>query len=712
MDWVHPGKHPFQLPEHTDQERRLYDEADARRRARNVLIIALALTGLSLALLVSAAIRAPSPRLMAILSAAAACFTGTSLLALRDRTQLAAILLVLAPLLLVVLDVSGHGQLRSSPYFCSVSVVIAGMIMRPRGMALTSLGALATVAVLGALSAGVTQILPPPGSSLINAALLIGLLALVAALGVINAAHSWHALQARERQAHQAEQALRESEDRYRLIAEHTSDLIALLDTSGRYLYASPSYAHELGHPPDALIGASRCDLIHQDDLPAALAHWHQAQLHGSAQGSYRVAHADGTWRWLEVRLTAAARKGERYIVLVARDISQRRVLEAQFQQAQKLEALGRLASSIAHDFNNLLVVIKSGAEMAADTLPADHIAREDLDAIQHASKRAVGLTRQLLAFARRQVIMPQLVHPGDVVRDIGQMLERLIGEDITLVMQIAPDVGSIWADRGQIEQVLMNMVVNARDAMPDGGTLTISVANAARPSPTRGTPPIPYVRLTIADTGVGMSDEVQQHLFEPFYTTKAPDQGTGLGLATCYGIVTQSGGEIAVASAVGAGATFTMLLPRAIDPSDADAFAQELAGPHGGGETVLLVEDDPFVREVVARGARAHNYRVLEAANADAALALARQHPGQIHALVADMGLPHMNGAALALELRRSAPAMRVLLISGYAEYGRLTMEGPVSGAVFLSKPFTPAALAAKLHVVLGTTPDNNGFE
>ena len=691
----------------TDPEPEPGDDADAQRRARNVLIIALGLMAVCLAMLISTLLRAPSSHIIAILLGGSAITSTISLLAAWGRVRLATLLLVLAPLPALVIAVADNGQLRSAPYFCSVSLLIAGMTMRPRGVGLTFICTLATLGMLGGLSANTAQALPPAGSQLINATMLTSIAALIATLGSSSAAHSLRSLQARERQARQVEQALRESEERYRLIAENTSDLIALLDADGHYLYASPSYTRELGHIPATLVGFSRWGLIHPDDIPAALAHWQQARARGSAQSSYRVAHADGTWRWLEVRLTTATRQDEQYVVLVARDITKRRALEAQFQQAQKLEAVGRLASGVAHDFNNLLVVMSGGAELTAAALPPDHPAQVDLDTIRHASRRAVGLTRQLLAFARHQPATPRLVDPGDVIRDVGRMLERLIGDDIALVMRVAPDAWPVWADPGQIEQVLMDLAVNARDAMPQGGTLTIAIENTWRaPDESAGlnATPIPCVCLTIADTGVGMSDEVQRHLFEPFYTTKAPDKGTGLGLALCYGIVTQIGGEIAASSTLGVGTSFRIMLPRAIDLSATDAPSQELAGPLGGGETVLVVEDDPLVRDLIARIARAHNYEVLEAADADTALALARQQGHVIRVLVTDMGLPHMNGALLAAEVRRIAPHIQALLISGYIEYIQSTQDRLATDAAFLPKPFSPAALAAKLHELLDT--------
>jgi len=565
MKWIRYLKQ-YSLPAH------LAGWADRTYAAQAVLLIALGGMGIALTLLIGGLVRGWSAPSAPLLILGAAICAGSALLAAHSREQLAASLLVMLPLLLVALAVVDNGHLGSAPFFCSLSLAIAGVTMRPREVVFTFSGILMTLVSMTVLSACATGLPGSAGSQLLDALMLAGATAVIALIGAGGAAQATRQIQAREQATRQAEQALHEREARDRLIAEHARDLIALLDAEGRFRYASPSYARELGHVPSTLIGASCANLIHPEDLLLAIAHWRQARRQGSTQAIYRIAHADGSWRWIETRLTAVTHERAPHVVLVGRDITARRTLEAQLQQAQKLEALGRLAGGVAHDFNNLLTVITGSMELASLALPANHPAQRDLALARAAGDRAAALVHQVLAFARRQVTRPRPLHLGTVIHDFRPLLERLIGPPITLITDIAPNLWPIQADPAQITQLLMNLAINARDAMPAGGTLTIAAANVLyRPSAQTQSalPPDPTICLTVADTGVGMSEEVQRHLFEPFYTTKAPNQGTGLGLATVYGIVQQSGGAITVTSAIGAGTMFTIFLPRAVEEPD-----------------------------------------------------------------------------------------------------------------------------------------------
>lgn len=377
------------------------------------------------------------------------------------------------------------------------------------------------------------------------------------------ALRQWRNIVERER----AEAALRESEARYRLISEHANDLISLLDQQGVLLYLSPSIQHLLGYQPAELLGTLVFDLIHPADLDQVRERWAQLDVRQGAQMIYRVRHRSGEWRWFDAQGSLAEREGGSYAVLVSRDITDRRQLEAQLFESQKLEAIGQLAGSLAHDFNNMLVVISGCAELASAELPPDNPARNELSEIQEAARRATGLTRQLLTFARRQPSAPEALHLNGLIGELERMLRRLSRENISLVSTLAPDLWTIWADRGQIEQVLVNLTVNARDAMPNGGRLAITTANVVidglAGDSSMAIPPGAYVLLAVADSGVGMSEEVQRHAFEPFFTTKGPGQGTGLGLATCYGIVRQHGGRIQLSSEAGQGTTVLVYLPR-----------------------------------------------------------------------------------------------------------------------------------------------------
>ena len=383
---------------------------------------------------------------------------------------------------------------------------------------------------------------------------------------------------------------------------------------------------------------------------------------------------------------------------------------EEQLIQAQKMEAIGRLAGGVAHDFNNLLTVINGYSELMEAQLPDDEDLRSSLREIHRAGERAAALTRQLLAFSRKQVLQPELLDLNAVVSEVEKLLRRLIGEDVALVTRLDPALGSVKADPGQLEQVLMNLAVNARDAMPEGGTLTIETANAmldtgfamAHPGARSGE----YAVLTVADTGIGMSDEVRSHAFEPFFTTKDQGKGTGLGLATAYGIVKQSDGYITVDSEAGRGTTFRIYLPRAAGAAVPSGLGERPAQSPRGTETILLVEDEPGVRRLSRTILEAQGYSVLEAASGDEALKVARSHTGVIHLVATDVIMPGMSGRVLWDRLRVLRPDARVLFMSGYTD-DAIARHGVLErGIAFLQKPFTPQRLAEKVREVLDAAP------
>jgi signal transduction histidine kinase len=384
---------------------------------------------------------------------------------------------------------------------------------------------------------------------------------------------------------------------------------------------------------------------------------------------------------------------------------------QEQLRRSQRLEALGQLAGSVAHDFNNLLTVITGFSELVLQRLGATDPPRSYLEEITKAGERASALTRQLLAFSRRQVLETKVLDLNGVVTDAEQLLRRVVGETVELRSHLSPDLWPVRADRGQLDQVVLNLAVNARDAMPHGGRLTLETANveldegyAQHHPPLR---PGAYVRLTASDTGLGMTPEVQAHIFEPFFTTKAPGKGTGLGLATVYGIVKQSGGYIWVYSEPEHGTTFKIYLPRAVDGalSEADVSAPLLAAP-GGTETILVVEDDAPLRALVRGVLAASGYTVLEARAGEEAVRLGEQYAGPIHLLLTDVVMPGLSGRELAERLAARHPGLRVLFMSGYTdqvvvEQGMLEARAP-----FLQKPFSPETLRRKLREVLDPSP------
>lgn len=389
-----------------------------------------------------------------------------------------------------------------------------------------------------------------------------------------------------------------------------------------------------------------------------------------------------------------------------ARAEIERKMLEHQYHQAQKMDAIGRLAAGVAHDFNNILMAILGFTEMLLIEPGLSEKQRADINEIQKAATSAATLTRQLLAFGRREMLQPTVLDLNRLVEGLGGMLGRLIREDIEIGYRLAPDLTLVKADRGQIEQVIVNIIVNARDAMPNGGKITVETMNLdldeGYASRNLSVVPGPYVEIAISDTGCGMSAAVQEHLFEPFFTTKAIGEGSGLGLATVYGIVKQSGGALSVHSEVGHGSTFKIYLPRAEAGSRPAAEPLIQARALTGSETILVVEDDDRVRELACRVLSMHGYAVLAASNGDDARSLCEQHPGPIHLLLSDIVMPGMNGPEVAKLLKTIRPDMKVLFMSGYTDDAIVRHGVLVHSTQFLQKPFAPARLAEKVLEVL----------
>ncbi len=377
---------------------------------------------------------------------------------------------------------------------------------------------------------------------------------------------------------------------------------------------------------------------------------------------------------------------------------------EERLRQAQKMEAIGLLAGGIAHDFNNLLTATIGFSELVAARLPQGSPLLPYLNEIGNAGRRASSLTQQLLAFSRKQVLQPEVLDLNSVVGEVANLLQRVIGEDLELVISTAPQVGHVKADRGQVDQVILNLAVNARDAMPDGGRLTIETAEVDAAACAKYGTEItgPLVMLTVSDTGLGMDAHTLEHVFEPFFTTKEPGKGTGLGLATVYGIVKQSGGDVVVQSTPGAGSVFRVLLPRIDEPLTTPSHPPIPVEATGGTETVLLVEDQPSVRTLARVALESMGYSVLEAAGPDEALAISQAFSGPIDVLVTDVVMPVMSGRNLAQRLTGARPTLKTLFVSGYSDDEALRRGASGQGISYLQKPFTPNTLAHKVRHVL----------
>ncbi len=505
----------------------------------------------------------------------------------------------------------------------------------------------------------------------------------------------------------QAEEQLRLQESRFRALIEKSSEAIALLAADGTITYVSPADRAISGSPSGEVVGTRVFDRLHPEDVSAARAALAQvvAAPRASVTAQARVRHRDGSWRWVEAVLTnLLAEPCVQAVVANYRDLTERHRLEEQLRQAQKMEAVGRLAGGVALDFNNLLTVINGYSDLALTSVRPGDPLREQLEQIRHAGERAAALTRQLLAFSRKQVLQPVVLDLNGVLRGLEQMLRRLIGEDIDLTLELEPDLWRVKVDPGQFEQVVMNLVVNARDAMPRGGTLTLETRNvtvSTAPVDHPGLRPGQYVLVAVRDTGCGMDSETMAHIFEPFFSTKG-ERGTGLGLAMVYGVVNQSGGHVAVDSLPGAGTTFRIYLPRVEEVPTPAPPAPEETSRHRAKETLLLVEDEEAVRRLARLTLESHGFTVLEAHSPGDALLLAEQHSGPIDLLVTDVIMPGMSGRDLAERLLRSRPGLKVFYVSGYSddvldERGCL---GP--GMAFLAKPYSPATLARKMFEIL----------
>jgi PAS domain S-box-containing protein len=509
----------------------------------------------------------------------------------------------------------------------------------------------------------------------------------------------------------QAEQALNVTEARMRFALEASQVGIWEIDLTTDLAQWSDILEALHGLPPGGFGGTIEAFLahIHPDDRSLVRETLARATRdHTDANVVYRTQWPNGTIHWISAIGRTYYDEAGRPVRAagIGLDVTDRRTLEEQYRQAQKMEAVGQLAGGVAHDFNNLLTAIHGYCELLVDSLGPHAAQQADLAEIRRAADRATSLTRQLLAFSRRQILEPRVLDLRDSLKSIAPMLTRLIGENISVVVDAATDIGRVKADPGQIEQVILNLAVNARDAMPNGGTLTLEVTDVMLDEAyARQHPPTiagPYVMLAVSDTGVGMDSATQARIFEPFFTTKHGEKGTGLGLSTVYGIVKQSGGYIWVYSEANRGSTFKVYLPRVEDTVDA-RLAPATHKDVRGSETILVVEDEPSVRELIQRALEHCGYRVLVAATPRRAVEIATDGAPTIDLLISDVVLPQMSGTALATQIVASRPTIRVMYMSGYTDnavlhHGELSRRTP-----FLQKPFTPEALARKVREVLG---------
>jgi two-component system cell cycle sensor histidine kinase/response regulator CckA len=506
-----------------------------------------------------------------------------------------------------------------------------------------------------------------------------------------------------------ADEQLQRRETLYRLLFESNPEaMFVYAPDTLRFLAVNDAAVARYGWSHEEFLGMTLRDIRPADEMGKL-----EAALDRIDRGAYSVSDArhrkkDGTLIDVEILSDWIEFEGRRARLVLAKDVTERRRLEEQLRQSQKMEAVGQLAGGIAHDFNNLLTAIFGFCGLLERQVGANEQMRGDVREIRKAAGRAAELTRKLLAFSRRQMLAPRVLDLNGLVADLDKMLRRVIGEQVELIARLDPDLATVEADPGQLEQVILNLVVNARDAMPDGGQVVIQTANADLDAAYTHdhAPAVPgrYVLLSVSDSGTGLDPEARAHLFEPFFTTKEVGKGTGLGLATVYGIVKQSGGYIWVYSEPGHGTSVKIYLPRSDQPAQAPSRLPALEGLPTGTETVLVVEDAEAIRTLARKVLTAQGYTVLEAANGAEALRLAQEHPSPIHLVLTDLVMPGINGRELGKRLLSRFPALKVLYMSGYAG-GAVVHQGALDdGSPFLPKPFTPEDLALRVRDTLGT--------
>jgi two-component system cell cycle sensor histidine kinase/response regulator CckA len=506
-----------------------------------------------------------------------------------------------------------------------------------------------------------------------------------------------------------AEESLLQSTKEINDLYNHAPCGYHSLDAEGKFIRINDTELAWLGYERDEILGRRFSEVLVPEFVKSFNENYKLFMQQGFIRDlEFNMLRKDGSV--LSVMLNASALRDPDGKFIMSRsivfDTTERKKFEEQLRQAQKIDAIGQLAGGVAHDFNNLLTVIIGHSMLALERMhpPAD--IRSALSEIQKTGERAAQLTRQLLAFSRRQMLEPKVIDMNAVLLEMDAMLKRLVPANITLSTNVEPRLSRVFADEGQLSQVVMNLVINARDAIPTNGKIVIETANVtlddAYCRTHAGVKPGPHVRLAVSDTGTGMSDEVKARIFEPFFTTKETGKGTGLGLSTVYGIVKQSGGSIEVYSELGKGTTFKIYLPKADGEPTPSLSSQVLPAVAAGGEVILLVEDDPAVRELIAEILRLNQYTVLSASNGKQALEVAGAYTGVIHLLLTDMVMPEMSGPELAEKMQTLRPAMHVLCMSGYTERAIVNNGMLAPYMHFLHKPFTPASVSRKIREIL----------
>jgi PAS domain S-box-containing protein len=540
-------------------------ELDQRRRARNAYALSIGLSAVSGAMVLPLLLVRVDVRVVVVTAVASAAFAGCAFVGRKGQGALAAPLLNVLFFAVLFAGVAVNRQIGPGPALVGFSLFAAAATLPLRGVIVAGIVGVLTIVGMSLLAWDEPQLAVKPPSALAYGLCLCVVTTILSVVQALNARRALAQVVEREQRALAAEARAQESEARYRLITDSTSDLVALLDPRGRFLYASPSVERILGVSPDELLREPRFDLVHPEDGPHVISDFAEALRRGKARGTYRCRDKDGRERWIESVYDAVPGGDRTLVAVAARDVTENRALASQLQQAQKMDALGRMAAAVAHDFNNMLTVIRSAVTLALWDLGESTPSHGALLHAEQATINAAALTSRLLAFSRGAVVALEVVDAHRALRGLTELLPRALGSGIELDVRLEADLPPIIAAPVQLEQILLNLAINARDAMPDGGKVSV-VARSRRlaEGEERDCRPGEWLELDVKDTGSGLTEDAKAHLFEPFFTTKPPGKGTGLGLSTCYGIVRQLGGIIRAASLPGRGTTFTVLLPRA----------------------------------------------------------------------------------------------------------------------------------------------------
>ncbi len=508
------------------------------------------------------------------------------------------------------------------------------------------------------------------------------------------------------RQRQRAEHSLRESEEKFRAIFQESLDLIMIIDSeTGLILQVNPAARRNLGYEAEALTGKHFSILFPAESKSSRKDLLDELRVHGAVFESQEFLRHDGTVCLMDLTANLIPWGRGKAVLAAFRDVTERKHLEDQLHHSQKMEAIGRLAGGIAHDFNNLITAIIGYSQLALTRLATGNHPSDEIEEVIKAGKRAAALTGQLLAFSRKQIVQPRILDINEIITDLKKMLARLIGEDVQLIVALDPALKQVKADRGHIEQVIVNLVVNARDAMPEGGKLSVQTTTVLLDEPSAmraGCQPGAYVALSIADTGTGMDSKTLSRIFEPFFTTKEKDRGTGLGLSTAYGIVRQSSGAITVESEPGSGTTFHVYLPVEKEAESISEETKDCECQTQGSETILVVEDDASIRGLVRRVLETNGYRVFESQDAEEAIEKYRVHKDSINLILTDVVMPGMSGRQMTGSLGPLRPQTKVLYMSGYTDDHVGNHDGFLYDHPFIQKPFTLDDLARKVREVL----------